>query len=75
MEFTMEVKIMTYCYDEYHNYLLYGGNLEKVIDRCYGAVMFAINNCFDNYNETVAKWWEDEMLPKFKALNFKEEKY
>ena len=65
-ELEMEFKVMDYCLDEYHTYLFHGGNLEKAIDRCYGAIMFAINNCFETYNENLAKWWENEMLPKFR---------
>lgn len=41
-------------------------NLSKT--RCYGIIMFAINELFDDYNEELAKWWDDEMLPKFREL-------
>ena len=41
-------------------------NLSKT--RCYGVIMFAINELFDDYNEELAKWWDDEMLPKFREL-------
>ena len=67
-ELEMEFKVIDYCLNEYNTYLHHGGDLEKAIDRCYGAVMFAINNCFETYNESLAKWWENEMLPKFRKL-------
>jgi len=38
------------------------------IERTYGVMMFAINNLFDDYNEKLAKWWGEEMLPKFRDL-------
>lgn len=65
---TIEAKLKKYCMKEYYNYYYHGGNLEKAIDRCYGAMMFAINNCFDDFNEDLGKWWDDEMLPKFREL-------
>lgn len=67
-ELEMEFKAMGYCLNEYNTYRHCGGNLEKAIDRCYGVIMFAINNCFETYNESLAKWWDDEMLPIFKTL-------
>ena len=64
----MENKLKRYCMTEYYTVYYHGGNIEKAIDRCYGAMMFCINNCFDDYNENLAKWWDDEMLPKFREL-------
>lgn len=43
----------------------------NAIHRCYGVLMFSINNLFDDYNEELAKWWDDEMLPKFRELGRK----
>lgn len=68
MEFKMNVKLKRYCMTEYYTIYYHGGSIEKAIDRCYGAVMFCINNCFDDYNEELGKWWDDEMLPKFREL-------
>jgi len=45
-------------------------NLSKT--RCYGVIMFALNELFDDYNEELAKWWDDEMLPKFRELEMRE---
>ena len=64
----MENKLKRYCMAEYYIVYYHGGSIEKAIDRCYGAMMFCINNCFDDYNENLAKWWDDEMLPKFREL-------
>lgn len=36
--------------------------------RCYGVIMFTIDNLFENYNEELGKWWDNEMLPKFIEL-------
>ena len=43
-------------------------SVEKATDRCYGVLMFAINSLFDEYNEELGQWWDDEMLPKFREL-------
>ena len=67
----MERKLKNFCRQEYSNCKNWGGNVEKAIDRCYGAMMFAINNCFDDFNEDLGKWWDDEMLPKFRELERK----
>ena len=67
----MESKLKKYCMMEYHNFCYHGGDLEKAIDRCYGAVMFCINNCFEDFNDELGKWWENEMLPKFQELKRK----
>ena len=64
----MERKLKNFCRQEYSNCKNWGGDVEKAIDRCYGAMMFAINNCFDDFNEDLGKWWDDEMLPKFREL-------
>lgn len=36
--------------------------------RCYGIIMFALDTLFDDYNEELGKWWDNEMLPKFREL-------
>ena len=64
----MEEKLKIYCEKEYKQCWQWDGNVGKAIDRCYGAMIFCINNCFDDYNENLAKWWDDEMLPKFREL-------
>ena len=64
----MENKIKCYCMTEYYNLYYHGGSIEKAIDRCYGVIMFAINNLFDDYNEELGKWWDDKMLPRFHNL-------
>jgi hypothetical protein len=61
-------KLKAYCEKEYKQCLQWGGDAEKATDRCYGAVMFCMNNCFDDFNEELGKWWDDEMLPKFREL-------
>lgn len=65
---TIEFKLKSYCMNEYYNLYHHGGSVEKAIDRCYGAVMFAINNCFDDFNDDLGRWWDNEMLPRFREL-------
>lgn len=64
----MEEKLKAYCEKEYKQCWQWNGNVEKAIDRCYGAVMFCINNCFPSFNEELGDWWDDEMLLKFRKL-------
>lgn len=64
----MEEKLKAYCEKEYEQCWEWDENVEKAIDRCYGAVMFCITNCFPSFNEELGDWWNDEMLPKFRKL-------
>lgn len=64
----MEEKLKAYCEKEYKQCWQWGGDIEKATDRCYGAVMFCINNCFPSFNEELGNWWDNEMLPKFREL-------
>lgn len=76
----MENKVKTYIETEYKNVarlinsnsplaVKYGKDTVRIsIHRCYGVIMFAINNLFEDYNKELAEWWDDEMLPKFREL-------
>lgn len=37
----------------------------KSLDRCYGVIQFACNVLCKEYDEELARWWDDEMRPKF----------
>lgn len=65
----MEEKVKNWILTEYRNLLHGYGSKEKVIDRCYGVLMFAMNECFNSFNTNLCYWWEDEMLPKFRAVD------
>lgn len=62
-------EIKQYCEDEYKNCIRYHSDIEKAIDRCYGAVMFVLNYT-ERYDDLIGKWWDDEMLPKFRELQY-----
>ena len=64
----MEEKLKAYCEKEYAQCWQWGGDVEKATDRCYGAMMFCINNCFPAFNYELGDWWDNEMLPKFRKL-------
>lgn len=66
----MEEKVKTWIEMEYKDQLKKGNNysISHAIDRCYGVIMFAINNLFEEYNDELGGWWDNEMLPKFKQL-------
>ena len=46
--------------------------IHESITRCYGVLMFAINNLFEDYNDELGKWGDDEMLPKFRELKYQD---
>lgn len=64
----MERALKNFCKEQFNDCKNHGGSVEKAIDRCYGAMMFCINNCFPDYNDNLGKWWDDTMLPKFREL-------
>ena len=76
----MENKVKSYIETEYRNVVRtvnsdsllakkYGKDIVKTsIHRCYGVIMFAINDLFEDYNKELAEWWDDEMLPRFREL-------
>ena len=65
----MENKVKAWIEYEYKCAKEYEGqSVANAIHRCYGVLMFAINNLFEDYNEELGKWWDDEMLPKFIKL-------
>lgn len=53
---------------EYNNCIRFKLNPTQAIDRCYGVVMFVLNAILDEYDESLADWWDNEMLPKFRNL-------
>lgn len=66
----MKEKIKDYCEKEYRDCIRYDSDVEKATDRAFGAVMFYLNYCTD-YDESIGKWWDDEMLPKFRELKMR----
>lgn len=66
----METKVKKWIEMEYKYELKRGDNCSAshTVDRCYGVLLFAINNLFDDYNEKLGEWWNNEMLPKFQDL-------
>ena len=65
----MEEKVKNWILTEYRNLLHGHGSKEKAIDRCYGVLLFAINELFDGYNANLANWWGNEMFPKFRVVD------
>lgn len=48
----------------------HGANIEKMVDRCYGAVMYSSYLLSSESYEVVGKWWDDEMLPLLRKMEF-----
>ena len=65
------VELKDYCEHEYNLAKNSGYDIQSSITRCYGAVMFAIN-ISNNFDAETGKWWDDEMLPKFRKLEIGE---
>ena len=47
-------------------------NNSKNADRfqfiAFGALQFSVNHLFPCYNEKLANWWTDEILPQFREI-------
>ena len=37
-------------------------------NQAYGVIFFACNDLFDTYNEKLANWWDEEILPQFNEI-------
>lgn len=37
-------------------------------NQAYGVIFFSCNNLFDTYNEELADWWDEEILPQFNEI-------
>ena len=67
----MKEKVKKWIEREYKQVKNWGADkysIQCATHRSFGVLMFAINELFDDYNEELSKWWEDEMLPKFREL-------
>ena len=62
-------KLKEYCEHELKMVNRFGHDPHEAVTRCYGAMMFIIN--MDNFDDELEKWWDDEMLPKFRELERK----
>lgn len=60
-------ELKAYCEYEYNLTKMGGYDIQSSVTRCYGAVMFVIN-MNDSFDAETGKWWDDEMLPKFREL-------
>lgn len=63
----MKEKMMTWCEAEL-NTVLRGGSAEKACDRCYGIMMFVVNELvgYDTpEGKEILDWWDNDMHPKF----------
>lgn len=68
----MEEKVKQWIETEYEYAIKHKGSISKAIDRCYGVLLFAINELFDGYNANLANWWGNEMFPKFRQAEREE---
>lgn len=64
-------KVKAWCEYELDNVEKHGYDVHGAITRCYGIVMFVSNSLvgYDSAKgQQIAKWWDDEMLPRFRSL-------
>ena len=65
----MKQKLEKYINYELNNIKNWGSDPNQVCTRCYGAVMFVTNfYCNPEEGDEIAKWWNDEIHPKFREL-------
>ena len=72
----MENKVKSYIEKEYElskKYCKSADSVRCAINRCYGIIMFALNELFDDPNYNLNNWWDDKMLPKFRKLEREKE--
>ena len=71
---TIIENVTTWIENEYKSCTVYHSNPHKALTRSYGVVMFVINVLLEYDSEEakiIEKWWDDEMLPKFRELERK----
>lgn len=62
-------KVKSYCNHEIENVEKRGYDPHGAVTRCYGAIMFVANEILGGIEgEELGKWWDNEMLPKFREL-------
>ena len=64
-------KIKAYCEHELICVEKWGYNPHEAVTRCYGAVMFLLFSFEEDELEDLGKWWDDEMLPRFRKLEMR----
>ncbi len=68
---TITEKVTIWIESEYKSCVTYRSNPHEALTRSYGVIMFAINMLLKYDSEEakiIEKWWDDEMLPKFREL-------
>lgn len=65
----MTEKLKAFCEHELWQVENRGYDAHGAVTRCYGAMMFVANDLLDGEEgEKLGKWWDDEMLPRFRKL-------
>ena len=67
-ELTMEEKVKIFILETLNYANMNPQNALNYRGIAYGALQFATNNCFSEYNEDLAKWWDNEIYPLFTQL-------
>lgn len=65
----MQEKVKQFCYHELEMYKRWGGDIQQVTTRCYGAVIFALTvEPDENEPDGLCWWWDNEMHSCFREL-------
>ena len=65
----MQEKVKEYCYHELKMFKLWGGDVNQLMTRCYGAVMFVLYAEPDeDEHGGLTEWWDEEMHPILREL-------
>ena len=62
----IKARLMAWIEKEYEGYGKNWYDANASITRCYGAMMFVLNDLLPEYDKELADWWDDVMLPKFR---------
>lgn len=68
---TITEKVTVWIENEYKGCVTHHSNPHDALTRSYGVMLFAINELLDYDSEEakiIIKWWDDEMLSKFREL-------
>lgn len=65
----MTEKLKAFCEHELWQVENRGYDVHGAVTRCFGAMMFVANDLLGGEEgEELGKWWDDEMLPRFRKL-------
>ena len=67
---SIQEEVKSWCLNEWKRCIAWHGDPQKVLTRCYGAVMFtlSVEPDEDESTESLSWWWSHEMHPMFRDI-------